>query len=116
MHVPLSIGAIEPLESRIALAESGVHERHCIGRHVTFATDAFQRTQHFLGLIRAPGFRQDVSAKRQHLAVTTQGLGFLQRFERQLAVPQPLVDRRELEVANPERRTDGCRPLCEFER
>ena len=63
MHVPRRIGAVEPLESRIALAKSGVHQRHCIRRHVLFASNAFQRTQHFLGLVRASQLRQDVSSK-----------------------------------------------------
>ena len=44
MHVPNKIGAIEPIKHLIGLAKSGVHERHGIGRHVTFASNALQRT------------------------------------------------------------------------
>ena len=41
VNVPLLIGVLEPLECRIVLAKSGVHERHRIGRHIMFARMPF---------------------------------------------------------------------------
>ena len=110
MHVARLDGAVEPLERRVALVEPGVHERDRIWRKVLLASDVFQRAQHFPGFVRAAQLREDVAPQRDHLAVATRvRLGLIQSLERQLAVPQPLLYQRELEVANPERRTDSRR-------
>jgi hypothetical protein len=43
MHVSCFVGALEALQGRIPLAESGVHKGHCIGRNIALARDGFER-------------------------------------------------------------------------
>ncbi len=47
VDVTLGIREIQPLEHRIAIAESGVDERHGIGRHVASARQAFRASSRF---------------------------------------------------------------------
>jgi len=35
MHVTLGVGFVEPGKRGVAIVEAGIHERHCIGRHVS---------------------------------------------------------------------------------
>lgn len=71
MDVAHGEGLVEPIEHRLALTETGMHQGHRIRRHVPLLGLAFQRSQHFSRFLRPAGCRKNVTLECGGLAVVS---------------------------------------------
>ena len=107
MNVARGVGLVEPVEDRLSVAETDVHERHCVGRHVPIARHGFQRSQHVASLFGSPWLRKEIALKGEGFAVAfRKAPRFVQRFQTCCGFAKLFIRLRELHVANPELRVD----------
>jgi hypothetical protein len=61
MDVSRLIRSVEPREDRLAVLETGVHERHGVGRDVLPEGTRLQRSQYIASFCRLPSLRERIS-------------------------------------------------------
>jgi hypothetical protein len=69
VHVARGVGAIQPFEGGVRIAQPGMHEGERIWRDVALAGRHLQRPEQVTGFGRASGPPEDVSGQRYRLAV-----------------------------------------------
>src|ERR1017187_768986 len=107
MDVVRLVGAIQPIQRLIVLAETVVHQGSRVMRYISFARNSFQRVQYLASLTNPSQLRQQVAPEPDRLAIPTAELpGLLQCIECQIATAQLLAGLRELVVADPEFRIE----------
>src|ERR1017187_1164978 len=125
MDVVRLVGAIQPIQRLIVLAETVVHQGSRVMRYISFARNSLQRVKFLASLPDPSQLRQQVAPEPDRLAIPTAELpGLLQGIECQIASTQLLAGLRELVVADPEfriedggspRKVDGSREVARVE-
>ena len=107
MDIARDIRAVELVKDRVPFAETGVHERHRIGRDI-LAGKRLQRPQHITSLLRSPRLREDVPLDESALLFRPPEncSAFVNTFQGESVLPVSLVRLRQLQGANPEFRVD----------